>query len=165
MLWRTSHTAQLNCAKASWCILSGITQVKCFQTHVDVDIFPCVGMWNSCPKFSWTFQLHPVYVIQIQVRMVATHNMKIWNSYLSYCNLSYLHNLSAMKVLPDGCTCLRFQMCIWYYCYFFFSCGMFIKSVALYQGMETFQLRLNMTYSILAWRLGLLPHVKVLPYV
>jgi hypothetical protein len=26
------------------------SQIKCFWTHVDMDFFPCSGMWNSCPK-------------------------------------------------------------------------------------------------------------------
>jgi hypothetical protein len=38
------------------------SQIKCFWTHVDMDIFSCFGMWNSCPKFVRTFQLHPVCV-------------------------------------------------------------------------------------------------------
>jgi hypothetical protein len=30
-----------------------------FPTHVDMDIFSSFGMWNSCPEFVHTFQLHP----------------------------------------------------------------------------------------------------------
>jgi hypothetical protein len=37
------------------------SQIKCFRTRVDIDIFSCLGMWNSCPKFVRTFQLHPAY--------------------------------------------------------------------------------------------------------
>jgi hypothetical protein len=32
------------------------------MTHGDMNIFPCFGMWNSCPKFVGTFELHPVYI-------------------------------------------------------------------------------------------------------
>jgi hypothetical protein len=27
------------------------SQIKCFRTHVDMDIFSCFGLSNSCPKF------------------------------------------------------------------------------------------------------------------
>jgi hypothetical protein len=40
------------------------SQIKCFWTHVDMDIFSCFGTWNSCPKFVPTFQLHSVYSIR-----------------------------------------------------------------------------------------------------
>jgi hypothetical protein len=36
-------------------------QMKCFRTHVDINILSCFGMGNSCPKCVRTFQLHPVY--------------------------------------------------------------------------------------------------------
>jgi hypothetical protein len=39
------------------------SQIKCFWTHVNIDIFSCFGIWNSCPKFIRTFQLQPVYSI------------------------------------------------------------------------------------------------------
>jgi hypothetical protein len=31
------------------------SQIKCFRTHVHIDIFSCFGMWNSCPKLARTF--------------------------------------------------------------------------------------------------------------
>jgi hypothetical protein len=34
---------------------------KCFRSRVDMDIFPCFGMWKSCQGFVCTFQFHPVY--------------------------------------------------------------------------------------------------------
>jgi hypothetical protein len=43
------------------CTLSAVTQIRCFRTQVDMDIVSCFGMWNSCPKFVRTFQLHFVY--------------------------------------------------------------------------------------------------------
>jgi hypothetical protein len=36
------------------------SQIKYFWTHIDMDIFYCFGVWNSCPKFVDTFQLHSV---------------------------------------------------------------------------------------------------------
>jgi hypothetical protein len=36
------------------------SQIKCFQTHVDMEIFPCFGVWNLYLKFVSAFQLHPV---------------------------------------------------------------------------------------------------------
>jgi hypothetical protein len=36
------------------------SQIKCFWTPVNMNIFSCFGMWNSGPKFVHTFQLHPV---------------------------------------------------------------------------------------------------------
>jgi hypothetical protein len=36
------------------------SQIKCFRTHVDMDIFSYFGMWNFRPKFALTVQLHPV---------------------------------------------------------------------------------------------------------
>jgi hypothetical protein len=41
------------------------SQTKCFRTHVDMDIFSCFVMWNSCPKFIHNFQLHSVCNLQI----------------------------------------------------------------------------------------------------
>jgi hypothetical protein len=38
------------------------SQIKCFWTHVDTDIFSYFGMQNSSPKFVRTFQLQPVYI-------------------------------------------------------------------------------------------------------
>jgi hypothetical protein len=45
------------------------SQIKCFQTHIDMDIFSSFGIWNSWPKFVRTFQLNPVYekVKKIQI--------------------------------------------------------------------------------------------------
>jgi hypothetical protein len=40
------------------------SQIKCFWTHVNMDIVCCFGMWNSGPKFVLTFQLHPVYLVR-----------------------------------------------------------------------------------------------------
>jgi hypothetical protein len=37
------------------------SQIKCFRTHVDMDILSSFDMWNSCPSFVRTFQLHSVY--------------------------------------------------------------------------------------------------------
>jgi hypothetical protein len=37
------------------------SQLKIFRTQVNIGIFSCFGMWNSCPKFVRTFQLHSVY--------------------------------------------------------------------------------------------------------
>jgi hypothetical protein len=45
-----------------WYSFSYKSQIKCFLTHVDKDIFSSFGMWNSCPKFVRTFQLHSVYL-------------------------------------------------------------------------------------------------------
>jgi hypothetical protein len=42
------------------CTLSAITEIKCFQTHVDMDDF-LFGMWDSCPQFVHTFS----YVLDI----------------------------------------------------------------------------------------------------
>jgi hypothetical protein len=38
------------------------SQIKCFRIHVDIDIFSCFRMRNSCPNCVRTFQLHPVYM-------------------------------------------------------------------------------------------------------
>jgi hypothetical protein len=38
------------------------SQIKCFRTYVDTEIFSCFGIWNSRPKFVLTSQLHAVYV-------------------------------------------------------------------------------------------------------
>jgi hypothetical protein len=47
---------------------SNKSQIKFFQTYeyVDMDIASCFVMWNSCPKFVPTFQLHPVNTLYIQ---------------------------------------------------------------------------------------------------
>jgi hypothetical protein len=42
-------------------IFSYNLQIKCFRTRVDVDIFSCFLMWNSCSKFVLKLQLHPLY--------------------------------------------------------------------------------------------------------
>jgi hypothetical protein len=39
---------------------SSKSQIKCFQTHVDMDILSCFGIWNLCPNFFPAFQLHSV---------------------------------------------------------------------------------------------------------
>jgi hypothetical protein len=40
-------------------LLQMYSRVKCFRTHVDMDILSCFGMWNWCPKFIPKFQAHP----------------------------------------------------------------------------------------------------------
>jgi hypothetical protein len=43
------------------CTFWGMThKVKCFWTYVDMEMFSCFGMWNSCPNFVRNFQLHSV---------------------------------------------------------------------------------------------------------
>jgi hypothetical protein len=37
------------------------SQNKCFQTHVNMDLFVSFCMRNTCPKFVRIFQSHPVY--------------------------------------------------------------------------------------------------------
>jgi hypothetical protein len=32
------------------------SQIKCYRTHADMDVFSCFGVWNSCPKFGRTLQ-------------------------------------------------------------------------------------------------------------
>jgi hypothetical protein len=46
-----SHSAAKMCRRTIMQSFSCNSQIKCFQTHVDTDIVPCFGMWNSCPKF------------------------------------------------------------------------------------------------------------------
>jgi hypothetical protein len=36
------------------------SQIKCFRTRVDTDIFSCFGMWNHVPKFFRTLQFQSV---------------------------------------------------------------------------------------------------------
>jgi hypothetical protein len=48
---------QLLCMYSS----SYTSQIKCFRTHADMDIFFLLGMWNSCPKFVRIRQLRPVF--------------------------------------------------------------------------------------------------------
>jgi hypothetical protein len=72
-----SHSTAKTCQSIIMHSSSYNSQVKCFQTQVNMDIFPCIGMGNLCPQFFWTFQLHPIYMIQIQVRIVFMHNLKI----------------------------------------------------------------------------------------
>jgi hypothetical protein len=46
------------------CTLSAISKkIKCFRRHIDMDIFSCFGMWNSCPNLSAHFS-YTVYVHQ-----------------------------------------------------------------------------------------------------
>jgi hypothetical protein len=45
------------------------SHIRCFQTHVDIDIFSCFGMQNLCPKFVHTFHIsslvHMIHVPRI----------------------------------------------------------------------------------------------------
>jgi hypothetical protein len=60
MILRTSRTARAGAPSCMYSILSIVTQIKCFRIHFDMDICSCFGMWNWCPKFVRTFQLHSV---------------------------------------------------------------------------------------------------------
>jgi hypothetical protein len=57
------------------------SEIKCFRSHVIMDIFLSFGMCNSCPKFASIFQLHSVYTgcnfIYIQPVTVAARS-KAW---------------------------------------------------------------------------------------
>jgi hypothetical protein len=61
------------------------SQIKCFLTHVDVDIFSCFGMWNSCPKFVHAFQLHPLCNFRFHHREKTTSTISCVISLPSLC--------------------------------------------------------------------------------
>jgi hypothetical protein len=51
------------------------SQIKCFRTHVDMDIFLVLVMWNSCTKFSLIFQLHSVHHLKSERKEVWSYCM------------------------------------------------------------------------------------------
>jgi hypothetical protein len=66
LLFRTSCTVRLKCVGTQSCMYSIISainsQIKCFRTHVHMDILSCFVIWNPCLKFVHIFYLHSVYV-------------------------------------------------------------------------------------------------------
>jgi hypothetical protein len=59
------------------------SQIKRFQTHVDMDIFSGFDTWNSCPKFVHTFQLHLTYC--------TTYSFHLIHPKDSDCNVTPKH--------------------------------------------------------------------------
>jgi hypothetical protein len=81
------------------------SQIKCFRTHVNMDIFSFFGMCNSCPKFVLTFPLLPVYPI-INSMMVFYRNAidrgKSKTAIWEYCTLARGWNRSVQKIKERG---------------------------------------------------------------
>jgi hypothetical protein len=51
------------------------SQMKCFRTHVNMDIFSYFGTWNSYPKFVRSFPVHSIYSWMI----VALYSCETWS--------------------------------------------------------------------------------------
>jgi hypothetical protein len=49
------------------------SQIKCYRTHIDMNLFSCFGMWNSCPIFVSTFRLHPGYAYMETSTLIAVN--------------------------------------------------------------------------------------------
>jgi hypothetical protein len=80
------NTAKMNdsgMAEGNICS-ANISQFKYFRTHADLDIFSCFGMWNSCPKFVRSFQVHPVFLDASKGSSVWTWlHIMLWYLYAS----------------------------------------------------------------------------------
>jgi hypothetical protein len=81
------------------------SQNKCFRTRVDTDIFSCFGMWNSCPKFVHSFQLHSIYFNRNFYRQkTGSRTIRNWASAsvpLNYPVLNFFVNLSSNLSLSN----------------------------------------------------------------
>jgi hypothetical protein len=84
--------------------LSYNSQIKCFRTHVDMDIFSCLGMWKSCRKFARIFQLHPVCsVVFMTVKIHITDFGDIISRSLLF---GYLRSFMSVEVvMVKICSC------------------------------------------------------------
>jgi hypothetical protein len=67
------------------------SQIKCFRTHVDMDILSCFSVWNSCLKFARNFQLHPVYTyMETSILIVVNYSSGLIYFFLSTKNSLWL---------------------------------------------------------------------------